>query len=99
MGKKLKPVSQGQICVFRFSFSLQVSPSDYFFNIGVAEADGTRGGTVLDVRRSVAHCVVTLDTERSFDGLLDLAPSFDVLTDESRHGVSRDDRCSYSEKP
>jgi len=99
MGKKLKPVSQGQICVFRFSFSLQVSPSDYFFNIGVAEADGTRGGTVLDVRRSVAHCVVTLDTERSFDGLLDLAPSFDVLTDESRHGVSRDERCSYSEKP
>jgi lipopolysaccharide transport system ATP-binding protein len=99
MGKKLKPVSQGQICVFRFSFSLRVSPSDYFFNIGVAEVDGTRGGAVLDVRRSMAHCVVTLDTERSFDGLLDLAPGFEVLADDSRHTVSRDDRYGYSEKP
>jgi ABC-type polysaccharide/polyol phosphate transport system ATPase subunit len=98
MGKKLKPVSQGQICVFRFSFSLRVNPSDYFFNLGVAEVDGTRGGTVLDVRRSIAHCVVSLDTERSFDGLLDLAPSFEVLADDSRRSVS-DERYSHSEKP
>ena len=81
MGKTIKPVSQGAITVFKFSFSLRVNPGDYFFNIGVAEADGTRGGTVLDVRRSIAHCVVSLDTERSFDGLLDLAPSFEILSD------------------
>jgi homopolymeric O-antigen transport system ATP-binding protein len=84
MGEKLKPIAEGQICVFRFSFSVRVNPSDYFFDVGVAEVDGTRGGAVLDVRRSIAHCVVSLDAERSFDGLLDLAPSFEILTGGSR---------------
>jgi len=79
MGEKLIPIAEGQIRVFRFSFSLRVNPGDYFFDLGVAEVDGTRGGAVLDVRRSIAHCVVSLDTERSFDGLLDLAPSFEIL--------------------
>ena len=84
MCKKLDAVSQGQICVYRFSFSLRVAPSDYFFDLGIAEADGTRGGAVLDVRRSVAHCVISLEKERPFDGLVDLAPSFEVLTGRLR---------------
>jgi len=84
MGEKLKPIAEGQTSVFKFSFSLSVNPNDYFFDLGVAEADGTRGGAVLDVRRSIAHCVVSLDAERSFDGLLDLAPSFEILTGRSR---------------
>jgi len=79
MRKKLKSASLGQICLYRFSFSLRVRPNDYFFDIGVAEVDGTRGGAVLDVRRSIAHCVVSQDTERSFDGFFDLAPSFEIL--------------------
>ncbi len=83
MGQKLKPMPEGQIHVFKFSFALRVNPSDYFFDIGIAEADGTRGGAILDVRRSIAHCVVSLDTERSFDGLLDLSPSFEILTGRS----------------
>lgn len=82
MGKRIKSVPGGQARVFHFSFSLPVNPGDYFLNIGVAEADGTRGGTVLEVRRSVAHCVVSLDGERSFDGLVDLAPKFEVLAEQ-----------------
>src|SRR5262249_51184998 len=66
MGTKVKAVCQGQICVFRFSFKLRVKPGDYFFDIGVAEVDGTRGGALLDLRRSVAHCIVLLDGERFF---------------------------------
>jgi len=80
MGEKLQSVTAGQLQVYKFSFSLSVNPSDYFFDIGVAQVDGTRGGAVLDVRRSVAHCVVLLETERAFDGLFDLAPNFEVLT-------------------
>jgi lipopolysaccharide transport system ATP-binding protein len=80
MGEKLKPIAEGQIRVFKFSFSLFVNPTDYFFDIGVAEVDGTRGGAVLDVRRSVAHCVISLEKERPFDGLVDLAPRFEILT-------------------
>ena len=98
MGNTVGPVCEGQVCIYRFSFSLQTYPSDYFFNLGIAEADGTRGGTVLDIRRSIAHCVVTLDGERSFDGLLDLAPTFEVLGGDSGHGGPCSDRCSVSEK-
>jgi len=84
MCKKLDSVAEGQICVYRFSFSLRVNPSDYFFDIGVAEADGTRGGAVLDVRRSVVHCVISLEKQRPFDGLVDLAPRFEILTGRPR---------------
>ena len=79
-GDQLSPMSEGQVCVFKFSFSVFVNPTDYFFDLGVAEVDGTRGGAVLDVRRSVAHCVVSSEKERSFDGLFDLAPRFEILT-------------------
>jgi ABC-type polysaccharide/polyol phosphate transport system ATPase subunit len=94
MSKKLKRASRGQISVCRFSFTLRVKPGDYFVDIGVAETDGTRGGAVLDVRRSIAHCVISLDQERSFDGLVDLAPSFEDLTGGARSadGPDRDSR-------
>ncbi len=90
MCKKLDSVLEGQVCVYRFSFSLQVNPSDYFFDIGVAEADGTRGGAVLDVRRSVSHCVISLEKERPFDGLVDLAPTFKVLTERPQFAEDSD---------
>jgi lipopolysaccharide transport system ATP-binding protein len=81
MGEKVDPGIQGEVRVFSFLFSLRINPNDYFFDLGVAEADGTRGGTVLDVRRSVAHCVVTFEKQRSFEGLVDLMPSFEVLNE------------------
>jgi lipopolysaccharide transport system ATP-binding protein len=84
MGKQIKAASSGEVGTFKFSFSLRVNPGDYFFDIGVAEVDGTRGGAVLDVRRSIAHCVISLGTQRSFDGLLDLAPAFEVLSERLR---------------
>lgn len=79
--EKLDPADAEQISVYKFSFCLRVQPNDYFIDLGVAEADGTRGGSVLDVRRSIAHCVVVLDAERSFDGLVDLSPQFEIVSD------------------
>ena len=84
MGKKIDQAIQETIRVFSFGFFLRINPSDYFFDLGVAEADGTRGGTVLDVRRSVAHCIVTVEKQRSFEGLVDLMPSFEVLSKQAR---------------
>jgi ABC-type polysaccharide/polyol phosphate transport system ATPase subunit len=81
LGRHIKPAALGDIWVFKFSFPLNVSPGDYFLDLAVLAVDGTRGGCVLDVRRSIAHCVVSLKSERPFDGLVDLAPSFDVLTE------------------
>src|SRR5215469_4297000 len=89
MGKRIETVAAGEAPVFKFSFSFCVKPTDYFFDLGVAEVDGTRGGGVLDVRRSIAHCVVSLNQERSFEGLVDLAPSFEILT--TRPGFPDDD--------
>ena len=76
MGEKLKPIVEEQICIFKFSFSLHLNPDDYLHAVGIAEADGARGGAVLDVRRSLTHCVVSLEAERSVDGLIDLALRF-----------------------
>jgi homopolymeric O-antigen transport system ATP-binding protein len=89
MGERLKPVVSGDIRVFKFSFLLRVNPTDYFFDIGVAETDGTRAGVVLDVRRSIAHCMVMLENERPFDGLIDLAPKFEILAERVRSTEDR----------
>jgi ABC-type polysaccharide/polyol phosphate transport system ATPase subunit len=79
MGRRIEPAAQGNVWVFKYSFPLSASPGDYFFDLAILEVDGTRGCLVLDVRRSIAHCVVSLEKERHFDGLVDLAPSFEVL--------------------
>jgi lipopolysaccharide transport system ATP-binding protein len=81
MGRPIKRAAQGDVRVFKFSFRLSVGPGNYFFDLAILEVDGSRGGSAVDVRRSIAHCVVSLEKERPFDGLVDLAPSFDVLTE------------------
>jgi hypothetical protein len=80
LGQKIKPGVAGCIELFKFSFVLCVNPSDYFFDLGLAEVDGTRAGAVISVRRSIAHCVVCSDRPRSFGGLLDLATTFESVT-------------------
>lgn len=82
MGKQLKPISSGEMRVFKFSFVLSISPGDYFLDLGVMRVDGTRGGCVLDVRRSIAHCLVCLDRDRPFDGFVDLATTFEILEEQ-----------------
>jgi len=84
MDRQIRPASGGDVWIFKFAFALTVSPGDYFFDLAVLEVDGTRGGCVLDVRRSIAHCVVSLERDRPFDGLVDLDPSFEVLEEQAR---------------
>jgi ABC-type polysaccharide/polyol phosphate transport system ATPase subunit len=84
MGKLLSPVYRGDVWIYKFSFAITMSPGDYFLDLAVLEVDGTRGGCVLDVRRSIAHCVVSLKGDRPFDGLVDLDPNFEVLEERSR---------------
>lgn len=86
MGKKIEPAAEGNVWLFKYSFTLSARPGDYFFDLAILEVDGTRGCKALDVRRSIAHCMVSLEKERHFDGLIDLAPSFEVLTRYSMTG-------------
>ena len=99
MGEKIKPVLRGQIGVFKLSFVVCFYPTDYFFDLGVAEADGTRGGVVLDVRRSIAHSVVSLEREQLFGGLIDLAPRLEILTREPIVPLQTDEVSHQSPSP
>lgn len=81
LGHRLRPATVGQVCIFKFEFSMFLKPRDYFLDLGVAQVDGTRSGAVITVRRSLAHCVVLLDKECPFEGIIDLAPNFESLTE------------------
>lgn len=74
-----RPAVAGEARVFCFEFRVNFYPGEYFLDLGVAEADGTRGGRLLDVRRSVASFLVSALGQPTFDGLFDLAPAFSDL--------------------
>jgi len=70
----------GTLQKIRFSFSVPLRPGDYFLDVGVAEMDGTVGGSAVDVRRSVAMISIAPIGKRiGFNGLVDFSPSFDIL--------------------
>jgi ABC-type multidrug transport system ATPase subunit len=79
LGIRLRPAARGEVWVFDFSFFLGVSSGNYFLDLAVLEADGTRGGIAVDVRRSVAHILVSSREAQRFDGMVDLNPRFEVL--------------------
>lgn len=84
LGERVQNVKAGEARVFKFEFFMRFKPGDYFLDLGVGEADGTRSGAVITVRRSVAHCVVSLNGECSFEGLVDLAPRFETVIEASK---------------
>lgn len=70
----------GTVQTIRFSFSAPLRPGDYFLDVGVAEMDGTPGGSAVDVRRSVAMISIAPIGKRiGFNGLFDLSPKFDIM--------------------
>jgi lipopolysaccharide transport system ATP-binding protein len=70
----------GILQTIRFSLSAPLRPGDYFLDVGVAEIDGTPGGSAVDVRRSVAMITIAPVAKRiDFNGLFDLSPKFDIL--------------------
>lgn len=85
LGINIRKALTGEVRVFQFSFQVQLMPGDYFLDLGIAEVDGTPGGSVIDVRRSIVHVAVV--SERiSFNGLVNLTPLFVDLSDaESRN--------------
>ena len=77
LGISLPSVECGETRIYHFHFKAPLFPNDYFLDIGVSENDGTRGGRILQVRRSLAHLVFTSERGAPFDGLVNLAPFFD----------------------
>jgi hypothetical protein len=84
LGIDVKKAGPGEVRVFQFSFQPLFIPGDYFIDLGLAEMDGTPGGSVVDVRRSIIHVAIVSD-KTAFNGLVNLAALFVDLSDaESR---------------
>jgi lipopolysaccharide transport system ATP-binding protein len=73
---KQQPAMIGEMRIFCFQFRADFSPGAYFVDLGVATADGTSGGRVIELRRSVAEFMVSTDGQPTFDGFFNLAPTF-----------------------
>jgi len=76
LGIPVSASAAGQARLFRFSFPAPLLPRPYFLDIGVAEYDGTTGGVVIDLRRSLAILTIQGEDRMLFDGLVDIAPTF-----------------------
>lgn len=72
----LRPVSKGDVRVYQIEFNVPLNEGDYFVDLGVAKYDGSPGGYILDVRRSIIHLIVSRMTEKKFDGIVDIGFRF-----------------------
>lgn len=75
LGVEVKEGLAGEVRVFQFDFHPRLSPGDYFITLGIAEVDGTPGGSSPNVRLSVIHMVL-VDEKATFNGMADLSPTF-----------------------
>lgn len=67
---------EDEIRIYSFKFFLPLNGGDYFIDLGIAENDGSNGGVVLELRRSVIHFILDAPEKYAFNGLLDLRPRF-----------------------
>ncbi len=73
LGKvRLQPVQAGELKIYGIGFKMPLNQGDYFLDLGIARVDGSPGGDVLDVRRSVIHMAVERIMERAFNGVVDI---------------------------
>lgn len=72
----LQQAGKGDVKVYQIDFNVPLNEGDYFVDLGVAKYDGSPGGYILDVRRSIIHLVVTCLMEKKFDGIVDIGFRF-----------------------
>jgi ABC-type polysaccharide/polyol phosphate transport system ATPase subunit len=72
----LQPVGKGEVKVYQIDFNVPLNEGDYFVDLGVAKYDGSPGGYILDVRRSIIHLMVIRIAEKKFDGIVDIGFRF-----------------------
>ncbi len=70
---------KGEMRLYRFDFRLPLNGGDYFVDLGVAENDGSRGGAIMEVRRSIIHFVIETPMSYEFMGIFDLDASFSEI--------------------
>ncbi|MEO7860258.1 MAG: ABC transporter ATP-binding protein [Nitrospirales bacterium] len=74
---QLKPAVLGETKIYRIDFNTPLNGGDYFVDLGITEYDGSTGGRVLDVRRSMIHLVIQRKQEKPFfNGIVDIGFRF-----------------------
>ena len=66
----------GDIVIYSYCFKIPFNSGDYFIDLGVAETDGTEGGVLLELRKSIIHFIIGSAIDHNFNGLINLMPSF-----------------------
>jgi ABC-type polysaccharide/polyol phosphate transport system ATPase subunit len=72
----LQPAGRGETKIYQIEFNMPLNEGDYFIDLGVAKYDGSPGGYLLDVRRSVIHLIVSRLAEKQFNGIVDIGFRF-----------------------
>ena len=75
----LKPAQQGETKIYQLDLSTPLNEGDYFIDLGIAKYDGSQGGAVLDVRRSIIHLVINPVVEKRFNGIVDIGFRFSEI--------------------
>ena len=73
---QLQPAAIDETKIYRIEFNTPLNEGDYFVDLGVAEYDGSPGGYVLDVRRSMMHLMIQRRQEKQFNGIVDIGFRF-----------------------
>ena len=74
---RLHPAAIGGTRIYRIEFGTPLNEGDYFVDLGITENDGSAGGYVLDVRRSIIHLMVRRKQEKPFfNGIVDIGFRF-----------------------
>jgi lipopolysaccharide transport system ATP-binding protein len=70
---RLQSSAIGETKIYRIEFGTPLNEGDYFVDLGITEYDGSSGGYVLDVRRSIMHLVIRRKQEKPFfNGIVDI---------------------------
>jgi len=72
----LKAAERGEIRIYQIEFNTPLNEGDYFIDLGIAKYDGSPGGYILDVRRSIIHLRVNRIEQRRFNGIVDVGFRF-----------------------
>jgi len=70
---RLQSAAIGETKIYRIEFGTPLNEGDYFVDLGITECDGSTGGYVLDVRRSIMHLMIRRKREKPFlKGIVDI---------------------------
>ena len=74
---RLQSAAIGETKIYRIEFGTPLNEGDYFVDLGITEYDGSPGGYVLDVRRSILHLMIRRKQEKPFfNGIVDIGFRF-----------------------